>query len=580
MSQSLWLIGLVVAVYMALITVAGSVHSRFLKSAVDYFKAGNAVPWWAAGISMYMSNFTAYTFVGVASLVYLDGLGGLLLETGPALAFLLAATCFARRWHRLNLMSPPEYLEARFNSGTRTAFAVAGISQTFIASGLRLYAMCKFAEGMTGVPLEPAILICGAVVITYTLLGGLWAVIVTDFVQFVVLILAATCLLALSAWTIFHDVGFAQFLARIPEDYGTFPGANPAHAWGWLLVFWFSYLLDYNGDWGIIQRMCCTPTERDARKAAWLAMAFSIPHAFFLLGPCFIARVLFADQIGAPGDVSAAEGVYGKISALLLPPGLVGVVIAAMLSATMSTLSTAWSVRSASFVNDLYVRFLRPAARDREQIAAGRAAVLVQGTAAIAVAVLVARSSVGLFALSQSLIGLLVIPVIAPLLLALFMPRTKRWAALAAMGACVAFAGANKWGHALFGRAAPLPFEWEVPIGVGVALGVLLVAARWPQTSGERAQQAAFASRLARPRPATPLAANLPPPLGLMGSFTLLIGGLVFALVAVPQTAAQRVVTLVAAVVLVAVGVAMCRAQRRWARPSAAVAAVPAESLS
>jgi SSS family solute:Na+ symporter len=580
MSQSLWLIGLVVAVYMVLITVAGSVHSRFLKSAVDYFKAGNAVPWWAAGISMYMSNFTAYTFVGVASLVYLDGLGGLLLETGPALAFLLAATCFARRWHRLNLMSPPEYLEARFNSATRTAFAVAGISQTFIASGLRLYAMCKFAEGMTGVPLEPAILICGVVVITYTLLGGLWAVIVTDFVQFVVLLLAATCLLALSAWTIFHDVGFASFLARIPADYGSFPGANPAHAWGWLLVFWFSYLLDYNGDWGIIQRMCCTPTERDARKAAWLAMAFSIPHAFFLLGPCFIARVLFADEIGAPGDVAAAEGVYGKISALLLPPGLVGVVIAAMLSATMSTLSTAWSVRSASFVNDLYGRFLRPAARDREQIAAGRAAVLVQGAAAIAVALLVARSSVGLFALSQSLVGLLVIPVIAPLLLALFMPRTKRWAALAALGACVAFAGLNKWGYPLFGRAAPLPFEWEVPLAVGVALGVLLIAARWPQTDGERAQQAAFARRLARPRPAAALAANLPPPLALMGTFTLLIGGLVFALVAVPQTAAQRIVTLVAAAVLVAIGIAMRRAQRRLAPPVAATPAVPAESIS
>lgn len=580
MSQSLWLIGLVVAVYMVLITVAGSGQSRLLKSAADYFKAGNAVPWWAAGISMYMSNFTAYTFVGVASLVYLDGLGGLLLETGPALAFLLAAGLFSRRWHRLNLMSPPEYLEARFNPATRTAFSVVGISQTFVASGLRLYAMCKFAEGMTGVPLEPAIVICGAVVVTYTLLGGLWAVIVTDFVQFVVLILAATCLLALSAWTIFHDVGFAQFLARMPENYGTFPGANPDHAWGWLLVFWFSYLLDYNGDWGIIQRMCCTPTERDARKAALLAAAFSIPHAFFLLGPCFVARVLFADRIGAPGDVAAAEGVYGKISALLLPPGLIGVVIAAMLSATMSTLSTAWSVRSASFVNDLYVRFLRPAARDREQIAAGRAAVLVQGTVAIVVALLVARSSVGLFALSQSLIGLLVIPAIAPLLLALFVPRTKRWAALGAMGACVAFAALNRWGHPLFGRTAPLPFEWEVPLGVGLALAVLLLAGRLPQTPAERARDAAFARRLAHPRPAPVPAAALPPPLAPMGTFTLVIGVLVLALVAVPQTPAQRVVTAAAAALLVAVGLAMRRAQRRLAAPAAAAAPVLAETLS
>lgn len=561
MNSSVWVIGAVVVVYLVLITAAGSYHSRFMKSSADYFQAGNAVPWWAAGISMYMSNFTAYTFVGVASLVYAEGMTALLLETGPALAFLVAAVYFSRRWHRLNLMSPPEYLEARFNGPTRTVFSVFGISQTFLASGMRLYAMCKFVEGMTGAPLVPTIVVCGVVVLTYTLLGGLWAVIVTDFVQFVVLLLAAVCLLALSAWTLFAEVGVATFLAQLPEGYATFPGANPAHGWGWLLVFWFTYLLDYNGDWGIIQRMGCTPTERDARKAALLSLAFSVPHAFLLLGPCFLARVLFAEQIGPPTDAAAAEGVYGRIAALLLPPGLVGVVVAAMLSATMSTLSTAWSVRSASFVNDLYRRFVRPQATDREQIAAGRLAVLVQGAVAIAVAVAVARTATGLFALAQSLVAIVVVPVIAPLLLALVIPRMKRWSALAAMASCVLFAIINKAAYPLLGRTTPLPFEIEVPISFALA-GLVLVASGWMRmTREEQAQQQAFVARLRHPRAPLPTSSALPPPLRLMGAFMLWVGALVFALLLVPQTTPHRVVTCVSALLLLAGGWAMRRSE-------------------
>lgn len=553
---------IVVAIYLILVTVAGSYYSKFMATSEAYFKAGNAVPWWASGISMYMSNFTAYTFVGLGSLVYREGMTGLLLETGPALAFLLAAKFFARRWHRLNLISPPEYLEARFNPTTRKVFSVFGISTTFISSGMRLYAMCKFAEGMMGVPLLPAIVVTGAIIVVYTMLGGLWAVIITDFVQFVVLYLAAFCLLLMSAWAIFAQTGWHEFLAQIPAGYATFPGPNPEHAWGWLLVFWFTYLLDYNGDWGIIQRMCCTPTERDARRSALLSMAFSVPHAFLLLGPCFLARVLFSEQVGDPNDTAVAEGAYGKIAALLLPPGLVGVVAAAMFSATMSTLSTAWSVRSASLVNDLYVRFVRPLAQDREQIFVGRVAVAVFGAIAVAVAAYVAARPSGLFALAQDLVGLVVIPLLTPLLGALFVRRTKAWAALASMGACLAFGLANKFAPGLLGLGAPLDFAWEVPLQFTLGLAVLVLSGWVPQTAHERAQQISFDARLATPRPAPTVDTSLPPPLGVMSGFVLLIGALVLVLCIVPQTGVQRLVTLAGGLLLLVAGALMRRAQR------------------
>lgn len=553
----------VVIVYMVIITLAGSYYSKYMRTADAYFKGSNRIPWWAAGISTYIAHFTAYTFVAIASLVYIDGLSGLLLETGPALVYLTVAIVFAKRWHRLNLTSPPEYLEARFNATTRQVFSVLGIVTSFIASGTRLYAMAKMAEALMGLPLVWTIILMGVVMIVYTMLGGLWAVIVTDIVQFIVLFLGVVPLLVTSVAHIFMESSWAEFVARLPDNYAQFPNLEHGRTWGWLLVFWFSYLLDLGGDWGTIQRMCCTPTERDARKAALLATALSLPHAFLLLGPVFIARVLWAPDIADPSIVSEAESIYGLVAVRLLPAGMIGVVAAAMFSATMSTLGVAWNVRATSFVNDLYVRFLRPAAGDREQILAGRLAVLGIGGISVAIAVLVAFKSSGLFALAQDLIGLVVVPLILPLLFGLLVKRGNRWAGLAGLVVCVAFASLNKFGYAWLGRSAPLPFEYEILISTALAILVML-GSSWVRPDAESERQIAeFFVRMTKPRPAVAIDHTVPPPLGIIGTFTLLIGVLFLLLVALPQSTLDRLVTLGAATILLGFGWFMKRKHQR-----------------
>ncbi|MEK7408234.1 MAG: hypothetical protein AAB225_24450 [Acidobacteriota bacterium] len=552
----LWM---VVIAYMTIMLLAGSYYARYMRTADAYFKAGNLVPWWAAGISMYMANFTAYTFVGIASLVYVDGLVGILLESGPALAFLVAAVVFSKRWHRLNLTSPPEYLEARFNPFTRRLFSMLGIALTFLGSGIRLYAMCKFVESVTGLPLTATILVAGAVIVIYTMLGGLWAVIVTDVLQFVVLFLAVIPLFVISVAHVFLDASYADFIARIPLGFGSFPHPEHGRTLGWLLAWWLTYLLDYNGDWGVIQRMCCTPTEADARKAALLSMALSIPHAVLLLGPCFIARVLWAGEIADPAVMSQAETVYGRIAVKLLPAGLVGVVAAAMFSATMSTLSVSWSVRSTSFVNDLYVRFMRPQAGDREQILAGRLAVLAMGAVATVVAVVIALTSAGLFALGQALVGFMVIPLVLPLLLGLLLRRTHNWAGLAGLSVCLGFTALSRWGYRLLGLSAPLTFGQEIVGSTILALLVMLGSGLLTRDPVDAGRVRDFFGRMASPRRVEPSDRGIPPPVTIIGSFVSLIGLLVLALCAMPQASLDRIVTLLAAAALVGIGTAMRR---------------------
>jgi SSS family solute:Na+ symporter len=553
----------VVIVYMVLITFAGSYYSKYMRTADAYFKAGNAIPWWAAGISTYVSHFTAYTFVAIASLVYIDGLSGLLLETGPALVYLMVALFFAKRWHRLNLTSPPEYLEARFSPLTRKVFSGLGIATTFVASGMRLYAMAKLAEALMGLPLIWTIILMGAVMIVYTMLGGLWAVIVTDIVQFIVLFLGVIPLFVIAVVHIFTESSLTEFINNIPANYATFPNPDHGRTLGWLLVFWFAYLLDLGGDWGTIQRMCCTPTEQDAKKAALLATALSIPHAFLLLGPVFVARVMWAGELADPNVVSQAETIYGKVAVKLLPAGMIGVVAAAMFSATMSTLGVAWNVRSTSFVNDIYVRFLRPQASDREQILAGRLAVFGIGSIAIAVAVLVAVTSTGLFALAQDMIGVIVVPLVLPLLFGLLVRRTSNWAGLAGFAVSLVFISLNNWGYRLLGWQEPLVFEYAIPIAAVLSVAVMVATGYLPKSDEDVRRVSEFFARMKRPRPVAIHLHKVPPPLGIIGTFTLLIGGMMLLLCALPQRPLDRIITFGASVVLLLGGLAMKRRQKK-----------------
>ena len=557
------MIWLVVLAYMAIITGAGSYYARYMKSADAYFKAGNRIPWWAAGISMYMANFTAYTFVAIASLVYMRGLPALLLETGPALAFALAAIFLAQRWHRLNLTSPPEYLEARFNPATRQTFSILGILSKLIGNGIRLLSMCKFLESITGMPAEIMIVVTGVVVILYTVMGGLWAVIVTDVLQFIILLLAVIPMLILCIAHIFAEGSWAEFVASIPEGYASFPNTSPEAAyagvpiaaapqWGWLMAFWFSYLLDYNGDWGVIQRMCCTPTEKDAKKAAWLSAALSLPHAFLLLGCCFIARVLWGASVADPSSVQESELIYGRVAMKLLPAGLIGIVAAAMFSATMSTLNVAWSVMSTSFVNDIWRRFLRKDAGDRELIFVGRTAVVVVGGVAIGAALVISMTETDILGFAQSLIALVVTPMLIPLILGILLRRTHEYGALAGMLGTLAFGVLNK-------TIFHLPFGWEITLSALTCVGVMWGSSLVPSADAYHQRVAAFCATMRRARPPEAIQGDIPPPLPIVGAFMLMIGALVFVLGFTPQPGLDRAVTFAAAAVLVSVGLLLRR---------------------
>ena len=534
---------IIVLVYMALMVSIGVYFSRHMKTIEDYFKGGNSIPGWAAGISAYMTNFSAYTFVAIASRVYISAPAGIMLETGPALAFYLGALVLATRWHRAQVTTPVEYLEARYGTVTRQLFAWLGVLLSLIGSGMRIYALSKLVSSILGFPLIPSIVGSGLIMLTYTLLGGVWAVVVTDVVQFFVLFAAVIPLFFVSL----ARVGWISGLcAQAPEGYFSFPSGE--YTWWWLGAWWMSYMLDYNGNWGVIQRYCVTPSEREARKAGYWAAALSVPHAVLLLTPLVVARVIM------PGI--DPEAAYGKIALALLPTGMIGVVAAAMLAATMSALDSSWNIGSGVITKDIYQRLFRPEAEDRELLNVGRLATAFVGVSATSIAVTIAVTETELFTMAEKVVSTIQAPTVVPVLLGLMIPRMPRWSALVGVGVGV-LAG---WINDQILPAAT-PFAAQFALSFGSVIGVMLLCA-WlaPARGKDRERIAAFFDKLRRPaiRPPIP-ATDVPNPLRIIGVFVALIGVMMFGMVALPQRPFERILTALGALFLIGVGAAM-----RW----------------
>ena len=267
---------------------------------------------------------------------------------------MLAGTIFlAARWQRARIISPVEFLEARYNPVLRQVLAWTGIPLKVIDDGLKIYATGIFVSVGMGYDLRMSILVSGLVMLLYTFMGGLWAVMVTDYVQFIVLTLGVVVLFPL----VFSRLGsFEALFAGAPADFAS-PVGGPITPL-YVLAFYLLIMLSYNGNWAYAQRFYSVRDEREARKAGMLAVGLKIigPPLFIL--PAMAARTLMPELMVPP---NSPQYTYAALALEFLPAGLMGLMIAAMFSATMSTLSADYNVMASVITEDFYRRLIDPA---------------------------------------------------------------------------------------------------------------------------------------------------------------------------------------------------------------------------
>ncbi len=373
---------LVMFSYFALVIIVGVYFSRFIKMAKDFFTAGSIMPWWLAGTSFYMASFSTLLFVIYNEISYKYGFVAVTICWVSPIAFLLGGYFTATRWRRSRILTPIGFIERRYNRKVHHIFVWTGFPLRLLDNSLKILSttiVMVVALQNPHITFNGFALFFGTLMIVFALLGGQLAVIITDFVQAVILAVAVIVLFVL---TLKHpDVGgFSGFFARIPDGF-----MNPVsgkYTWSFLFFTVFiSSFLTYNASWALVQKFNTVRSERDARKMVyWIAfLMFIFPPVFFF--PGMAARILMP---GLEGE--ATRTAYAAISLKILPIGLMGFLLSAMLSATMSTLSSEYNTLSGVLTREFYKKIINPNASERTEIFMGRMFTFVIGMITLLIA--------------------------------------------------------------------------------------------------------------------------------------------------------------------------------------------------
>jgi len=448
-----------------------------------------------------MSSFSAFSFIAYAQMGYMYGWVAITLFWVSVPACILGGTIFAQRWRRARIITPIQFLESRFSPFVRQLFAWAGIPVKIFDDALKVFATGLFLALSVGISLPVAIGFCGVVMVAYTYLGGLWALVVTDFVQFLMKILAMLLLLPLTLWafgswkSVFH--GYPEHFFR--------PSGGP---YGWIYIIGFAVLIaiSYNGTWALAQKYYSVRTERDASKAAYTAAALNFLGAPLMILPAIVGRQLLPNLIAQ----HRTADTYVLLVLKFLPVGMVGIIVAAMFSATMATVSADFNAIASVLTQDVYYRLINPIAKERTLVAVGRLNTLILGVLTVGLSLWIAFThQQSLFHLMVTVFGLFIAPTFLPLLAGLTV-KTVTW-----RGALAGFVAGLLTGVFTLAiktwylpHVSGLSAEWSNYTFEGISIllnTAVTVLAMWagsvwlPLSSGERARIDEFFRNIERP---------------------------------------------------------------------------------
>jgi len=458
-----------IAIYMLLVAGIGVFLGWFVKNISDYFKGGNSIPWFAGGISNFMSMFSAFIFVAYAGIAYDHGLVAVIIIWSTVVATVIATKFFAHRWRRAGIMTPVEFMETRFNAAVRQVFSWGGVIFRIVDNMVRLYAIGLFIAAATPLSLDAAIITAGCIVVVYTVIGGLWAVVITDAVQFVVLICATLILLPLSLRAV---GGFSAMTEAIPLHFNFFNGPKGMPLY--LIVYFIMVAIKYNGNWAFIQRFYSMRDEKAAKKMGWLSASLFFVFPFFFLIPPMAAKVLLP-------ELPDSEMAYVGIALEVLPPGIMGLLLAAMFAATMSSLDSEYNVVAGVVTRDIYQRVFSPNATEKELMWMARLTTLGIGSLVIIGAFFISDFG-GAFEANKLFTGLFAIPLIIPVIFGILLKNPRPWGAVASLIVGV--------GCGLLMNAHP-EISWEVATltGILVSIGIFIISGFFPKKNPEYLQR-------------------------------------------------------------------------------------------
>ncbi len=417
---------------------------RQIGSSGDFFVAGGRLPWWLSGISHHISGYSGAVFVAYAAIAYTHGFTIYIWWAFTiSISIFVGAFFIVPRWSRLrsrtNIESPTEYLKDRYNIPTQQLMAWSGVLLKLFDVGAKWAAIAILMNVFTGTSLIVGILLAGGISLIYITVGGLWADVWTDLAQFVVQIVAGFAM-----FFIVIDIlgGFGSIFTLWDQ----LPDANrqlfnepytAGFAMAFLVIFFFSY---NGGTWNLATRYISSPSGSDARKAALLSGVLYLVWPLILFFPMWAAPVLIP-------DIEDPTQSYALITQKLLPPGLVGLVLASMFANTMSMTSSDANTISAVITRDILPNLSKifTNLKRKQSLLLARGSTFVF-TALTLVVAINADSFGGVLGLIITWFGALIGPIAIPMILGLlpmFRHCDSKAAIISIVGGLLGFVVAN-----------------------------------------------------------------------------------------------------------------------------------------
>ena len=399
---------LAIALYLGATIALGLWLSRKQDNLEDYYLGGRTIPWWAALLSMVATEVSAATFLGAPEQGYVRDMTYLQFSVGTIAARFVLASVFIAAFYRLRVFTVYGFLTERFGAPTRTTTAGVFLLGRLFASGARLFIAAIAIEVATGIGLRSSIVLLGVIAVAYTWVGGIKAVIWTDVLQAIVLVggglIAAVSLLADIPLSLGETVDFLSSHDKLRIfDFGGDGGwgavlSNPYHVVPAVIGGFFLTMATHGTDHDMVQRLLTCRESREGQRSLWMSGLVSVLVTTLFLG---VGQLLFVyvQHLAAGDPMRLAAGMLsdsGKNGhfflhyvVTMLPAGVSGLVLAAVFAAAMSSLDSAMSAMSATFVTDIYRPHLHPDAEERHYLLTGRLATVGIGGLLIGVALLV-----------------------------------------------------------------------------------------------------------------------------------------------------------------------------------------------
>ncbi len=558
--------------YFILLIVIGGVFARFNNNLSDFVRGGGRGTWWMVGTSMLMAGISAFTFTGNASAIFEAGPSAVIIYLANITGFILGATFLGRWWRQSRAYTSGDLVRARFGLGAEQTFVITGIILNPLSAAIQLWALAVFVSAVFGLPVIWMITIIGVITLAYSTTGGMWGVMATDVVQGVImygmtLLMAVLCIMEVGGVGAFIE-NYQQMVAEgsftFVKEPGQFPNDRYTGLW---MVMAFVMQMISQIHLGAANKFLAAKDGREASRASWFCMALMAIGVAVWFIPPMVARFLYADEVMAMAVGDPATTSYAITAAHVLPNGLLGVMIAAMFSATMSSMDWGLNTTTGVLVNNFLLPLRKwmgkAALSDFVQLRLCRSITVLLGILIISMSIgLSQQTRFAMFDSYMIIASVVSIPITLPLVAGIFIRKMPGWYYFVMLGGGLIMSLYTVIDEKMNGNVWALQ-ERSFLVVLGALLALLLA---WPFRQRRRAadltRETEFWERTQTPIDfETEIGGSLDGAQAkITGNLILVTGGLLTAFLLVPNTLGDRV-----AIACLAAFVLTCGVLLRWA---------------